>query len=236
MRVALDDNARGALHFLVMAGGLLALLGLGLAVADRSLAGDATLEEAMRPWRMGYLLHRPDAFVWTTTARIERLALTLVGAILGGCTAGALTWAASRSFNNALRVGRWCGLALLLFLAWCGLLYPPQAAWPDEARQGWVIQQRPTLLPGFGMPFGTKGSVIPFHEVHALAVETTPAHAPCGMEGRIVLRTLAGDRTLAVKRPAGRSCSDALNAIEVMARNAIALVAERQIGDLGRPE
>ncbi|MBK6542284.1 MAG: hypothetical protein IPG10_13600 [Flavobacteriales bacterium] len=179
MKLRLDDNTRSALHFLLLAVGVLGALRLAYVAflsGTRAVGPDAA---ALEPWRHGYLLHDPYAVVRASTTLPERLAWVFLYAILGGFAVYLLVSFFARSLRHAdarypVIAGRIAGSMVLLLATVGALWWPPQEVWPDRAAREWKGFQRGSLPGDLTLPWTGQALALPFGELVEIDMERAP--------------------------------------------------------------
>ena len=152
MKLRLDDNTRSALHFLLLAVGVLGAFRLayvGFVHGTRAEGPDAV---ALEPWRHGYLLPDPYAVARASTTLPERMAWIFLYAIAIGFTAFLLATLIARlsrqvDSRHPIILARVAGTVVLVLGLVSALRWPPQAAWPDVGTRTWRVVQR-VAVPG----------------------------------------------------------------------------------------
>ncbi|MBK8341042.1 MAG: hypothetical protein IPK99_14060 [Flavobacteriales bacterium] len=179
MKLRLDDNTRSALHFLLLAVGVLGafrLAYLGFLHITRAAGPDAV---ALEPWRHGYLLADPYALAQANTTLPERLAWVFLYAIVGGFAIYLLGALIARTLRHAdarypVAAGRISGVMVLLLGMIGALWWPPQQAWLDREAHVWRSVQRLSFPGDLTVPGTEERKEIPFAGAMRIDLGTTP--------------------------------------------------------------
>ncbi|MBP8823465.1 MAG: hypothetical protein KBH07_07465 [Flavobacteriales bacterium] len=185
MRLQLDDNQRGAVHYLL--GGVL-LVGLlrGAAWLVETLGPDLSAAgRVLRPYQQGYWGMRDELAVAGTTAALSERMLLAVVCAFGAAVLMALLCAALLRGKTAL--GTWATRAtLVLILAWCqyaALLLPVAEARLEQGQL--VLIRRKALFGEVPVPFTAHQTRYSRAEVDRIQVREVPPETGC--DGRVVL-------------------------------------------------
>lgn len=192
MALHLDDNERGAFHYLI--GGVVLVLALrGLAWgldafhAPALPAGD---DAVLEPFRQGYLTGEGVSVAATGAGRMERLALALVvgvaGAlVLGGAAAIVAHFLKGRPGRVAVITMR---CAMVLLLGWsvhAALFAPVRQAAVEEG--GLLLRERTPLIGDLTVPFTLREEHIPHTAIARLEAARVPCERGCDGTVRIGL-------------------------------------------------
>lgn len=185
MQLELDDNQRGAFHYLF--GGVVIVGALRvLAWAVELFGPDRTPEgEVLRPFQQGYWGLRDElAVVGTSAGLSERMVLAVVCAV---CATVVVAILCALLLRKRPDVGAWVARSVLLAtLGWsvfAALLVPVRET--RVANGGLVMVQRQALAGAIPLPFTAKYTSYTRHEVAGILVREVAPQQGC--DGRVLL-------------------------------------------------
>ncbi|HEY0976804.1 MAG TPA: hypothetical protein VGE21_04995 [Flavobacteriales bacterium] len=224
MRLDLDDNERGAFHYL-FAGVVLVLLLKGINFAlDLSTRPDIRGLEALEPFRQGYLLNEPDVVVSTSAGRFARIASALVWSVGAALAAGTIAALLARLLRSSARTAglRAARIALVLCFGWglySALFIPVERTHTstnglERHRYRWHLADIP-------MPFTRETETLPGDQVQRIEAVAAPALNGC--ESTLRLQAVRADGNVLVLGEVDGTCPLALERLR-QASDAAALL------------
>lgn len=210
MKWTLDDNERGAFHYLlggVAAVLLLKLAALGIDAATRAAAGggDAAV---LLPFRQGYFLGPDLAVVGTPAGRMERIASAVVVAVAASLLLGALAALIVRALRRptspwtpgraGIAVAR---TALVLTLGWSlyAVLFLPLRT-TIVRTGGLVLRERTALIGDVPVPFTLHEAPLPSDRIARIEAVRRPCTRGCNGGLQLVLVRTDGSRDVLAAR------------------------------------
>lgn len=184
----LDDNEKGAFHYLL--GGLVVMLVLRLLAfgADIALAPADEELKTLAPFRHGYYLADPMTIAITEADRSERIAWAVVVAALLSVVVGSLValvqhLRGQRKGPAARMAARITFVPVLAWGLWTALCMPLATA--RIADRSVVIERYSAIVGDIPLPFTARSLVIPSDSVERISAEALPHHNGC--DSRILL-------------------------------------------------
>ncbi|HMC96684.1 MAG TPA: hypothetical protein VKG92_03465 [Flavobacteriales bacterium] len=213
MRIGLDDNSRDALHFVVLAAGVLLLLRLLVAGAGMLIEPMRTtdLPAIIASFRNGFLLNDPNVLVTGGMELPGRLAVAGVLAVLAGAGAAFLFAGVARLFGRGVRRAALFGgrAGLLLVLLWgiyAALFLPPRSV--QVTADGMSVIHRAALFDGVSLPWPRTERKIDRQSITTIEHRTIASSMPgCGTQEQVVVVTGSGECVIADLTPHGTDCA-----------------------------
>lgn len=228
MRLNLDDNERGAFHYLI--GGVVVVILLkGIAfITDRLGPALAPDQLALRPFQQGYPLLRGElATVGTSTGLTERLVMAVVLSVGITFLWAFLLAATTRSFGRRTgRAGMFITRAVLLvtlgWSIWAAFLLPVKET--RIAAGKLILSERHSAIGDIPWPFTLHQVAIPGHDV--LRIEAGNQHPEKGCDGMAWIDAVTKQGQQRVGTVAGVCASDEMNLLHTASDAAAALERE----------
>lgn len=224
MRLDLDDNERGAFHYL-FAGVVLVLLLKGINFAlDLSAQPDVLGLEALEPFRQGYLLNEPDAVVTTSAGRSARIASALLWALGAALVVGALAALVAKGLRSAPRKAglRTARTVLVLGFGWglyTALFIPVEQTRTTE--HGLQVERYTLHVADIPLPFTQETEIMPSDQVQRIEAIAVPALNGC--ESTLRLQAVRAEGSVLVLGEVDGTCPLALQRLR-QASDAAALM------------
>lgn len=183
MRLNLDDNERGAFHYLLGGVVVVVLLKTVAFITDRLGPSLSPEQLALHPFQQGYPMLRGELItVGTSTGLTERLVMAVVFSV--GITflfafvlTAILRWRSEWLGRTGMLITRAVLLVTLAWSVWSAFLLPIQEA--EVASGQLILKERRAAIGDIPWPFTLHEVRIPGHDVVRLEAGSTSPHQEC---------------------------------------------------------